>query len=43
MSTHTTWQYIKRNSEYKPIRHVMLAGALSRVKPNPRAVPLNEL
>src|SRR6218665_803901 len=27
----------------KPIRHFVCAGALGRVKPNPRVVPLNEL
>jgi len=32
-----------RAPQNKPIRHVVCAGALGRVKPNPRVVPLNEL
>jgi len=27
----------------KPIRYVVCAGALGRVKPSPKVVPLNEL
>jgi len=41
------WRSLSRSecqpASSKPIRHIVCAGALGRVKPNPRVVPLNEL